>query len=64
MNTDSYNDWKPWAGGQCPVAVGTRIETKHRDGSTSIRTIEYWTAWNHLGTPCDIVAYRIIEAKG
>jgi hypothetical protein len=55
------DDWKQWTGGKCPVRAGTTVELKHRDGSTGTRTIEWPGWWEHLGTPCDIVAYRIVR---
>jgi hypothetical protein len=57
---DSYPFTK-WNGGFCPVKAGTKVELIHRDGQRRTMLIDYPTRWNHLGTPCDIVAYRVVQ---
>ena len=56
-------DFIAWLGGTCPVAAGTRVQIVHRDGSRNEQVIEYPTRWDHLGTPCDIVYYKIISQR-
>lgn len=56
-------EWTPHAGGACPLAVGTRYDTLHRDGSvTTCRVVHERDRWDHHGTACDIVAYRLTPA--
>lgn len=52
--------WIAWNGGRCPLKGGAKCETQHRDGSvTNDRQVYARDRWDHLGTPCDIVAYRV-----
>lgn len=54
--------WQPWTGGHCPLDPGTRYDAQHRDGTITMRRRAYARdRWDHLGTPCDIVAYRVTE---
>jgi hypothetical protein len=53
--------WLPFAaGGRCPLEAGARFDAQHRDGKvTANRIANYNDRWDHYGTPCDIVAYRV-----
>ncbi len=56
-------EWVEFNGGRCPVDAGCVCDTKHRDGSvTTERLVHEAETWSHLGTPCDIVAYRNVRA--
>lgn len=58
------SEWINHAGGKVELPLGTIYDARHRDGSISIgRKIQWQTdgIWNHLGTPCDIVAYRVTQ---
>ena len=47
-------------GGVPPVEPGMTVDVLHRDGSISEgRVIQAYERWVHLGTPCDIVGYRV-----
>jgi len=53
--------WIEWSGGCCPLKAGARCDIRHRDGSvTKNRRVYACDRWDHLGTPCDIVAYRVV----
>jgi hypothetical protein len=53
--------WIAWSGGRCPLEAGIKCETQHRDGSvTKDRRVYSRDRWDHLGVPCDIVAYRVV----
>lgn len=67
--------WMLWEGGECPVARGTLVDAKYRDGNsnehieagvaeskTGSRAVPWATNWKHSGAPHDIVAYRVIPA--
>lgn len=57
------NEWIEWNGGECPVPVGTKVDTIYRDGYKN----EMWIGWlgfsqniwSHLNDEGDIVAYRL-----
>lgn len=62
--------WIRHRGGKCPVAGGTEVETRHRDGKTysphfhtknSRSGVAMNAVWEHKGDALDIMAYRIIE---
>ena len=57
----SMHGFTKWFDGPCPVVAGTVVQLIHRAGRTNERVIDYPTEWGHLGTPCDIVAYKIIK---
>lgn len=61
ISTDLLCDeWHTHAGGICPLKTGTRYSAKHRDGSiTHDRTAHAMDRWQHYGSPCDIVAYKV-----
>lgn len=56
--------WIAWGGGECPVAPGTAVNIKLRDGETyGPRGADFLT-WAHTGLAKgarDIVAYQIVE---
>ena len=64
--------WIPWAGGDCPVTVGTRVDAKFRDGEKAYNVpagdcgedpdSRRASDWSHMESNYDIIAYRI--AKG
>jgi hypothetical protein len=55
------DEWIRHEGGIPPLASGELFDCRHRDGSVSRgRTFCSRDLWDHLGTPCDIVAYRIV----
>lgn len=52
--------WIEWNGGGCPVDTNTKVEIRHRAGSTAIhKAVQY--RWSHENNRTDIIAYRIIE---
>lgn len=62
--TSADDGWISWAGGECPVNCGVRVEAKARNGVV-------WTGynagafcWRHPNTRgstgCDIVAYKVV----
>jgi hypothetical protein len=52
--------WIAWEGGHCPLSAGAKYDARHRDGSvTKGRLVYARERWEHLSTPCDIVAYRV-----
>lgn len=52
--------WIPWEGGARPVAPGTEVEARLRDGSTIITTADR-LHWDHWKVWSDIIAYRIAK---
>ena len=66
------NDWIKWAGGACPVPIGTMVEVRFRDGEhlgpvpagvslpgiTREANGNFWLNENMGG---DIVAYRVVQ---
>ena len=59
--------WVEWSGGWVmPVAVGTLIDVRHRDGDVFEGTPAggaHSRDWRHLNGGGDIVAYRVVEPK-
>ncbi len=56
------SDWIEWGGGEeCPVAAGTHIEVKFRDGTSSPDKEPELFLWQQTGRDCDIIAYRIVK---
>ncbi len=54
--------WIEWRGGSCPLAPGTQFEAQHRGGHVTKNRVAYANdRWEHLGTECDIVAYRVMQ---
>lgn len=62
--------WIRHRGGKCPVAGGTEVETRHRDGKTysphfhtknSRSGVAMNAVWEHKGDALDIMAYRVVE---
>lgn len=65
--------WIKWEGGECPVAEGTMLDVRYRDGTVrgNIPAL-VWADfeddatepyWENDGISNDIVAYRIVEAR-
>lgn len=65
-------EWVDWYGGLCPLATGTLVEVRYRDGSTHTGMINdarrydfefglRQAYWFHDRLPNDIIAYRIIK---
>jgi hypothetical protein len=59
------NPWISWAGGECPVAAGTRVEIKTRSEETlKVMRPELWQQWRHdrpnRRIEADIIAYRVL----
>ena len=62
----SYDDWIPWKGGDCPVAHGTVVDVRFRDGWEGDGLASKWR-WHHATQEnsdvkeLDIVAYRVVK---
>lgn len=64
------DEWLPWPGGDCPVAEGTLVDVRYRDGEEKFNVpagtpvegreanADYWENWNYRS---DIIAYRIAQ---
>jgi hypothetical protein len=74
---EANDGWIAWAGGECPVVVGERYQTRHRGPSVSGRNDAetgyiyppYQPAksgeggrWAHSGNNHDIIAYRVVQS--
>lgn len=59
--SESIFGWTDWAGGDMPVPPGVLIDVEYRNGTGRVvRGGEVGAAiWDHLGTPGDIVRYRL-----
>ena len=57
MNNDSLlSHWRVWDGGEnCPYTE--RVEVEYRDGEKDVADTTMFR-WNHIDSPCDIVAWR------
>lgn len=63
-------DWIKWGGGRCPVAKGTLVDVRHRDGEVYrghqalVTNGGSYAArdWKFTGAPSDIAAYRVVPA--
>lgn len=70
------NDWIEWPGGDCPVAKGTLVDVKYRDGVEALGVTAgtepseeghishdecYAADWSCDGVDADIVAYRLAK---
>lgn len=63
MSDQGNNPWIEWRGGWTPLKPGTHFEALHRDGHVTRNRVAYASdRWEHLGTGCDIVAYRVTAA--
>lgn len=63
------SDWIKWEGGECPVAEGTLVDAKHRDGEvfygqSAGKKFGFVENWAHIGHHGDIVAYRLCGVDG
>ena len=62
----SDDGWIPWKGGECPVAHGTVVDVRYRDGWEGGGLASKWR-WHHetRGNPIleggDIIAYRVVK---
>lgn len=56
---DAEPEWIEWRGGACPVRNGADVEMRFRDGYVSRDEDPQGWDWYHLGSICDIVAYRV-----
>ena len=54
--------WIEWNGGECPVAVGTRVMIKFRDGGSVRLPSPESLMWTHEGNSADIIAYRVVQS--
>ena len=60
------DDWIPWKGGECPVAHGTVVDVRFRDGWEGDGLASKWR-WHHATQEnsdvkeLDIVAYRVVK---
>ena len=58
--------WIPWEGGDCPVAHGTVVDVRFRDGWEGDGLASKWR-WHHATQEnsdvkeLDIVAYRVVK---
>lgn len=59
----SYDDWIPWAGGECPLEYGVIHHVRFRDGYESALDADApgWLGWKHRGADFDIIAYRVVK---
>lgn len=67
----SDDGWIPWAGGECPVTVGTRVDAKFRDGEKAYNVPAGDCAedpdsrsasdWSRTESDYDIIAYRVVK---
>ena len=62
----SDDGWIPWTGGDCPVAHGTVVDVRFRDGWEGDGLASKWR-WHHATQEnsdvkeLDIVAYRVVK---
>ena len=58
--------WIPWKGGECPVAHGTVVDVRYRDGWEGDGLASKWR-WHHATQESsdvkglDIIAYRVVK---
>lgn len=59
----SYDDWIPWAGGECPLEYGVIHHVRFRDGYESALDADApgWLGWKHRGADFDIIAYPVVK---
>jgi hypothetical protein len=72
MGQQSENEWIEWAGGECPVPVGSTVQYRTRAGFESgVVVVPEWYArssvWAHdpphYDPDTDIIAYRVVSAS-
>jgi hypothetical protein len=56
-------EFKPWAGGPCPVEPEARVYVTYRDGIQSKIRMAGDLRWEHTGQTDDIVGYREVLGK-
>ena len=63
----SDDGWIPWEGGDCPVAHGTVVDVRFRDGWEGDGLASKWR-WHHATQEnsdvkeLDIIAYRVVKS--
>lgn len=67
-NQSTDDGWIEWNGGECPVPEGTPVCVRYRDGSTESEALagivgKGAVRWTHIGSPGDIIAYRLHTPK-
>lgn len=61
VNAPDANGWISWGGGECPVAAGTLVDVKLRNGQhLSYRHVSD-LSWDHINLQTDIIAYRLSQ---
>ena len=67
--TQSDDGWIPWKGGECPVAHGTVVDVRLRNGWEGDLLASMW-CWHHATQESsdvkelDIIAYRVVNCTG
>jgi len=64
--TPDADGWIEWKGGECPVAEGTPISIRYRDGEEFANAFALGSRnsrWEHLGMKGDVVAYRLRKTE-
>lgn len=62
-DTRSYDDsWIGWYGGVAPVPLDTLVDVRLRNGQEALEHHARTLRWNNLGSPFDIVVYRVSSA--
>ena len=65
----SADGWIPWKGGDCPVAHGTVVDVRLRNGWEGDLLASVWR-WHHATQKSsdvkelDIIAYRVVNCTG
>lgn len=57
--TQAADGWIEWAGGGLPVPWDARIDVRLRSGQQLDNCFATTEAWQHVGSPSDIVGYRL-----
>jgi len=60
-NISIEDGWIVWAGGECPVSKGVKIEYKGRGLNHSFLALSENLEWEHEGKAWDTVAYRVLD---
>jgi len=56
----SYDDWIPWAGGECPVERRAVVMVRGKNGEVDTDKAHFYD-WHHTGSSLDIIAYRVVK---
>jgi len=51
--------WRPWFGGDCPVADAVRVDVRFRDGMQYAGQPASQWGWKHMGGSGDVLAWRL-----